>query len=56
MKRPTSVGQLLGKSKLETRLSDRIMATRIGLPGSEFLEFEAELVERHDGWRQEQCV
>jgi hypothetical protein len=49
MKRPTSVGQLLGKSKWEKRLADRIMATGVGLPGSEFREFEAERVERNDG-------
>jgi hypothetical protein len=31
MKRPTSVGQLLGKSKWEKRLADWIMVTGVGL-------------------------
>jgi hypothetical protein len=52
MKRPTSVGQLLGKSKWEKRLADWIMATGVGLPGSERRDFEAERVERNDKRRR----
>jgi hypothetical protein len=52
MKRPTSVGQLLGKSKCENRRADCIMATGVGLLGSELRDFEAERMERNDGWRQ----
>jgi hypothetical protein len=54
--RPTSVGQFLGKSKLEKRLADWIMATGVGLLGSELRDFEAERVERNDGWRREPFV
>jgi hypothetical protein len=34
-KRPTSLGQLLGKSKWEKPLADWIMATGVGLVGQE---------------------
>jgi hypothetical protein len=44
-KRPTSLGQLLGKSKWEKPLADWITATGVGL--------EAERVERNDAWRRE---
>jgi hypothetical protein len=46
MKRPTSVGQLLWKSRWETRLADWItsMAIGVGLQGSELPGFEAERV------------
>jgi hypothetical protein len=56
MKRPTSVGQLLGKSKWEKRLADWIMATGVGLLGCGLCDFEAERVERNDGWRREPFV
>jgi hypothetical protein len=56
MKRPTSVGQLLGKSKWEKRLADWIMATGVDLLGNELRDFEAERVERNDGWRREPFV
>jgi hypothetical protein len=48
MKRPTSVGRLLGKSKWEKRLADWIMATGVGLLGCGLRDFEAERVERND--------
>jgi hypothetical protein len=56
MKRPTSVGQLLGKAKWEKRLADWIMATGVGLLGRGLHDFEAERVERNDGWRRELFV
>jgi hypothetical protein len=48
MKRPTSVGQLLGKSKWEKHLADWITATGVGLLGGELRDFEAEQVEQND--------
>jgi hypothetical protein len=39
MKRPTSVGQLLGKSKWGKRLPDWIMAAGIGLLGCELRDY-----------------
>jgi hypothetical protein len=56
MKRPTSVGQLLGKSKWGKRLADWIIATGVGLLGCGLRDFEAERVERNDGWRREPFV
>jgi hypothetical protein len=56
MKRPTSVGQLLRKSKWEKRLADWIMATGVGLLGCELRDLEAERVERNDGWQHEPVV
>jgi hypothetical protein len=53
---PTSVGQLLGKSKWEKSLADWIMATGVGLLGNELRDNEAERVERNDGWRREPFV
>jgi hypothetical protein len=50
MKRLTSVGQLLGKSKWEKCLADWIMATGVGLLGCELRDFEAEWVETNDRW------
>jgi hypothetical protein len=50
MKWPTSVRQLLGKSKWEKRIADRIMATGVGQLGCALRDFEAERVERYDGW------
>jgi hypothetical protein len=44
MKQPTWVRQLLGESTWEKRLADLIMATGVGLLGSELRDFEA------DGW------
>jgi hypothetical protein len=52
-KRPTSLSQLLGKSKWEKPLADWIMATGVGLVGQEMGDKEAERVERNDGWRRE---
>jgi hypothetical protein len=50
MKRPTSVGQLLGKSKWEKHQADWIMATGVGLLGCALRDFEAELgTEMMDG-------
>jgi hypothetical protein len=49
-KRPTTLGQLLGKSKWEKSLADWIMATGVGLAGQEMRDKEAERVERNDGW------
>jgi hypothetical protein len=46
MNRPTLEGQLLGKSKWEKRLADRIMATGVGLLGYGLRDFEAERVEK----------
>jgi hypothetical protein len=42
MKRPTSVGQLLGKSKGEKCLADWIMATGVGPLGCALGDSEAE--------------
>jgi hypothetical protein len=50
---PTSVGQLLGKSKWEKPVADWIMATGIGLVGQDSVDKKDERVERNDGWRQE---
>jgi hypothetical protein len=47
-----SVGQLLGKAKWEKPLADWIVATGMGLLGPAKQDFEAELVERNDGWRR----
>jgi hypothetical protein len=55
-KRPTSVGQLLGKPKWEKPLADWVMATGVGLLGNELRDNEAERVERNDGWRREPFV
>jgi hypothetical protein len=56
MKRPTSVGKLLGKSKWEQRLPDWIMATVVGFLGNKLRDFEAERVERKNGWRRDPFV
>jgi hypothetical protein len=48
-KRPTSLGQLLGKSKWEKPLADWITATGVGFVGQEMRNKEAERVERNDG-------
>jgi hypothetical protein len=56
-KRPTSVGELVGKSKWEKPLADWITGTGVGLVGQEMRVKEAERVERNDGrndmWRRE---
>jgi hypothetical protein len=52
----TSVGQLLGKSKLEKPLADWIMATGVGLLGNGLRDNEAERMERNDGWRREAFI
>jgi hypothetical protein len=46
MKRPTSVGQLLGKSKWEKRLADWIMATGLCLLGRSFV------ILKRNGWKE----
>jgi ribonuclease HI len=51
--RPTSVGQLLGKSKWEKPLADWITATGVGLVGQDRVDKEDERVERNDEWRRE---
>jgi hypothetical protein len=56
MKCPTSVGQVLGKSKREKRLADWIMAPGVGLLGYALSDFEAERLERYDRWRRELFV
>jgi hypothetical protein len=55
-KRPTSVGQLLGKSMWEKPLADWITATGVGLVGQDRVDKEDERVERYDGWRREPCL
>jgi hypothetical protein len=55
-RRSTSVGQLLDKAKWEKPLADWIVATGLGLLGSAKQDFEAERVERNDGWRREPFV
>jgi hypothetical protein len=51
--RPSSVGQLLGKSRWEKPLADWITATGVGLVGQDRVDQEDERVERNDGWRRE---
>jgi hypothetical protein len=51
-KRPTSLGQLLGKSKWEKPLADWITATGVGFVGPDMLDKEEERIERNDGWRR----
>jgi hypothetical protein len=48
-KRPTSLGQLLGKAKWEKPLADWITATGVGLVGQDMVD----RLERNDGWRRE---
>jgi hypothetical protein len=48
-KRPTSLGQLFGKSKWERPLADWITPTGVGLVVQELRHTEAETVERNDG-------
>jgi hypothetical protein len=55
-KRPTSIGQLLGKAKWEKPLADWIVATGVGLLGPGKQDYEEERVERNDGWRREPFV
>jgi hypothetical protein len=45
-KHPTSLGQLLGKSKWEKPLADCIMATDVGLVGQDMVDKEDERVEK----------
>jgi hypothetical protein len=52
-KRPTSVGQLIGKSEWEKPLADWITATGVGLVGQDMVDKEDERVERNNGWRRE---
>jgi hypothetical protein len=55
-KRPTSVGQLLGKSMWDKPLADWITATGVGLVGQDRVDKEDERVERNDRWRREPCL
>jgi hypothetical protein len=55
-KRPTSIGQLLGKAKWEKPLADWIVATGVGLLGPGKQDYEEERIERNDGWRRERFV
>jgi hypothetical protein len=55
-KRPTSIGQLLGKAKWEKPLADWIVATGVGLLGPGKQDYEEERIERNDGWRREPFV
>jgi hypothetical protein len=55
-KRPTSIGQLLGKAKSERPLADWIVATGVGLLGPGKQDYEEERIERNDGWRREPFV
>jgi hypothetical protein len=48
-KRPTSIGQLLGKAKWEKPLADWIVATGVGLLGPGKQDYEEERIERNDG-------
>jgi hypothetical protein len=51
--RPTSVAQLLGKSKWEKPSADWMTATGVGLVGQDSVDKEDDRVERNDGWRRE---
>jgi hypothetical protein len=51
--RPTSFGQLLGKSKREKLLADWITATGVGLVVLDMVDKEDQGVERNDGWQRE---
>jgi hypothetical protein len=51
--RPTSIRQLLGNAKWEKPLADWIVATGAGLLGPGKQDYEAERVERNDGWRRD---
>jgi hypothetical protein len=53
MNRPTSVGQLQGRSKWEKRLADWAMATGVSLLVSELRDCSAERKDRIDGWRRD---
>jgi hypothetical protein len=55
-KRPTSIGQLLGKAKWEKPLADWIVATGVGLLGPGKQNYEEERIERNDGCRREPFV
>jgi hypothetical protein len=55
-RRPTSIGQLLGKAKWEKPLHDWIVATGVGLLKPEKQDYEEERVERNDGCRREPFV
>jgi hypothetical protein len=55
-KRPTSLGQLLAKSKWEKPRADWIVATRVGLLGPGKQDYEDQQIERNDGWRREPFV
>jgi hypothetical protein len=55
-RRPTSIGQLLGKAKREIPLADWIVATGVGLLGPGIQDYEEEQVERNDRWRRDPFV
>jgi hypothetical protein len=52
-RRPKSVGQPLDEAKWEKPFADWIVATGVGLLGPEKRDFEAERVERNNGWGRE---
>jgi hypothetical protein len=55
-RRPTSIGQLLGKGEWEKPLAVWIVATEVGLHGPGKEDYEKERVERNDGRRREPFV
>jgi hypothetical protein len=55
-RRPRSVGPLLGNAKCEKPQADWIAVTGVGLLGPGKQDFEAERIERIDGWRREPFV
>jgi hypothetical protein len=55
-RRPTSLGQLLGKSKWEKPLAEWVMTTGVGLLSCELDDPEPRRVERNDGWWWELVV
>jgi hypothetical protein len=55
-RRPTSMGQLLGKAKWDKPLADWIVASGVGLLGPGKQDCEEERVEKNDRWRREPFV
>jgi hypothetical protein len=55
-RRPTSMGQLLGKAKWEKPPTDWIVATGVVLLGPGKQDYEEERIERNDGWQREPFV
>jgi hypothetical protein len=46
-------GDAIGKEKVVQPLADWIMATGVGPFGNDCHDYEAERVEKNDGWRRE---